>query len=463
MHKSILIILALLSFSQVSSQTKITTENFTKINISGNANIRLAQDSSCALVYSGNNSLNLIDHSVKNGTLTINGFSGDNLLIKLPFLESVTISGIGKVTGESTFEVNELNLDVSGDGKMELDINAKKVNAEVSGLGKITLSGTAQDANFLIPGSGKIDAINLKTIRCNANISGMGKCEVDVIDEMNTNISGAGSIIYKNRPKIVNENISGVGSVKKAKDEGTSVESGADTTRLTFGDDQVWIIGKKDSYFEKRQNIKPIWQGFEMGINTYMDDGGTFTLDPDKKNFELREEKSVSVGLNLLQTQFELGNSNTWFFTGLGVTWNNYRFDSDVYLENGPYTNALVDTTSNMGHIKSKLVAVYLTAPVMFEVFTSRVKKRTFHIGVGGMLGYKIGSHTKRKVEIDGDISKQKEFDDFNLNNFRYGFRAAIGFGSFNVYADYYPSALFEKNKGPELYPVNFGITLLGF
>ena len=200
-----------------------------------------------------------------------------------------------------------------------------------------------------------------------------------------------------------------------------------------------------------------------MGLNSYVDNNGSFTLSPGKENFELRTEKSVSVGLNILQDQIELGRSNVWFLTGLGITWNNYRFASNVVLENGPYTNANVDTTSSIGYQKSKLVAIYLTAPVMMEVFTSRNQKKAFHLGFGGMLGLRIGSHTKQKIEIDNDVSKVKVFDDFNLNPFRYGFRVAIGYRKFNIFADYYASTLFKNNEGPVLYPVNAGITFIGF
>lgn len=79
------------------------------------------------------------------------------------------------------------------------------------------------------------------------------------------------------------------------------------------------------------------------------------------------------------------------------------------------------------------------------------------------MLGLRIGSHTKQKIEIDGDIKKLKAHESFNLNPIRYGFRVAVGYGKFNFFVDYYTSTLFKDNKGPVLYPVNAGITIAGF
>ena len=99
----------------------------------------------------------------------------------------------------------------------------------------------------------------------------------------------------------------------------------------------------------------------------------------------------------------------------------------------------------------------------MFEIFTSKKSKRAFHIGVGAMLGYKIGAHTKARFTEEGTTEKPKQYDDFYLNPFRYGARVAIGYRKFNIFADYYASEMFRDGKGPELFPVSVGITLAAF
>jgi len=229
-----------------------------------------------------------------------------------------------------------------------------------------------------------------------------------------------------------------------------------------FGKAQVLIIGGKDSTrHEKKSHTKPVWGGFEMGINSYMNSNGNFDLPHGYEFLELRAEKSISVGLNLIQKNYELGHSNIWFFTGLGITWNNYRFASNVTLNSTSTISATVDTTSNIDYVKSKLVVSYLTAPLMFEVFTSRDRTKAFHFGAGALVGLRIMSHTKQKYEIDGDSFKTKVFNDFGLNPFRLGVRAAVGFTNFNIYADYYFSTLFKNGRGPDLFPVNIGISLI--
>ncbi len=467
------IALALTTFIyfSINAQTIYKGEPFTKIRISDWGNVIVKQDSVFSIITEGDNSILGGKTIVKNGTLQVSSYGENKIRVSLPVLEQVTIDGHGSVKGESLFTTDKLTLNISGDGKINLEVAATTIDVKISGVGKIVLSGRTQEANFSIPGAGKIDGLELKAIRCHANISGIGKCLIDVIDELNTSISGNGKVVYKTFPKKATEEISGMGSVKgineSEKDDDTGIENkpciADDTTRLVFGKKQIWIFGGTDSSHEKKESLKPIWAGFEMGINSFMDNGGTLTLSSGKENFDLRTEKSISVALNVLQYDVQLGKSNIWLLTGLGITWNNYRFDNKIILEGGSFTKAIVDTTSNVKYLKSKLTTSYLTAPVMLQVYTSKNIKKAFHLGGGAMLGLRIGSHTKRKIEVNDDIVKIKDHDDFNLNPFRVGFRFVLGYGKLNLFADYYASTLFKTNKGPVLFPVNAGITLVGF
>jgi len=431
---------------------------FSKIEIESIAKVYLRQDPVQSVKVSSDGMLRKVETTVSNNTLHIEGNAEGELTISVPQIEKISIEGKGEVIGQSPLNSDQLRLDISGDGKMILDVHVKELKANISGLGKITLAGTAENSDFDISGSGKIDAYELKTVKCKANISGLGKCMIDVTDNLTTDISGSGSVVYKTKPKNSSENISGVGKISECCPPG-----GSDTTRFELGKSHVIIISPKDSTrHHKRSATKPIWGGFEMGINSYMNSAGNFDLPHGYEFLELREEKSISVGLNLIQKNYELGHSNIWFFTGLGITWNNYRLANNVTLNSTSPISATIDTTSNIDYIKSKLVVSYLTAPFMIEAFTSRNPKKAFHIGAGALVGLRLMSHTKQKYEIDGDSFKSKVYSDFGLNPFRLGVRAAVGFHHLNLYADYYFSTLFKNGKGPALYPVNIGITLIG-
>ncbi|HEU5146680.1 MAG TPA: PorT family protein, partial [Chryseosolibacter sp.] len=69
-----------------------------------------------------------------------------------------------------------------------------------------------------------------------------------------------------------------------------------------------------------------------------------------------------------------------------------------------------------------------------------------------------ISSKTKLVYESDGEREKEKNRDDFNLNNLRYGVRLQIGLRSTDLFINYDMNELFATDKGPELNAVSFGI-----
>ena len=96
-----------------------------------------------------------------------------------------------------------MSFKIGGNGKIEMEVHAKSVNASISGLGKIILHGTADQADISISGSGKVDALDLTVASCTASISGLGKCLIDVTDNLDAQISGSGTVTYKNPPRIL--------------------------------------------------------------------------------------------------------------------------------------------------------------------------------------------------------------------------------------------------------------------
>lgn len=443
-------------------------EPFTKVELTSVGKVYVSRGDSNYVEINTSGSKQGIDTKVRNNTLYIQSDVDAEYRITMKTVEGLAVSGIGEIISSGTIAADQLRLDVSGSGKMTLDMDVKDLTIDISGVGKMTLSGKAENANIEIAGSGKVEAFDLVVKNCVAEISGVGKCNIDVTESLKSDISGMGSVNYKNKPAQVSSDVSGVGSLNdKDADEVKSGSGKSDTTHLSIGDSKILIV-RSDSVIakrkEKNEKSKPIWGGVELGFNNFVNSAGKMEVPSGYDYLDLNTGKSVTIALNILQKNFRLGHSNVWLFTGLGVTWNNYRFDKNVNLSSASSTiTGNFDTTSTRTYVKSKLTASYLTVPVMLEVFTSKKSKNAFHLGVGAMLGYKIGSHTKTRYSEAGSTEKPKQYDDFYLNPFRYGARVAIGYRKFNVYADYYASTLFRDKKGPELYPVAIGVTLAAF
>jgi hypothetical protein len=138
-----------------------------------------------------------------------------DVYITAPSIQALDVSGSGRIYGKNKITSDQLDLGVSGSGRMERDVDASMIEASVSGSGKIMVDGTGKDLEIHISGSGSVDAEHLKVENVEARISGSGRCEVNVSKSIDAHISGSGSVYYKGDPDKVNSNTSGSGRVKK--------------------------------------------------------------------------------------------------------------------------------------------------------------------------------------------------------------------------------------------------------
>ena len=205
--------------------------------------------------------------------------------------------------------------------------------------------------------------------------------------------------------------------------------------------------------------FKGHWAAVEMGVNSFAKvDYKGYTPD---YFMDLNQNKSFEVGLNFLRYSIGLQKDkrNIGLVTGLGLTFNDYRFSNPYTIEivDGKVSSKLIDET---GLSKSKLTTSYLTVPLMLEFqipVSGNNKKLYFSGGVIG--GLKVGSHTK--VKIDGHKSKDR--GDFNINPFRYGATARFGYKGINLFGTYYFSTFFKDSRGPKMYPFTIGIGLMNW
>jgi hypothetical protein len=128
------------------------------------------------------------------------------------------LTGSGEIllgSSDSGFvETGKLDIDHTGSGKMEIDVDADEIEVDLTGSGEIELYGSADATNFSISGSGEIKADHLTQLECYASISGSGRIYVYVEEYLEVKISGSGDIYYKGYPAIKDPIISGSGSLR---------------------------------------------------------------------------------------------------------------------------------------------------------------------------------------------------------------------------------------------------------
>jgi len=259
----------------------------------------------------------------------------------------------------------------------------------------------------------------------------------------------------------------------RTKTDSTNFRIGKQSITIIDDDDNTTFRFKNrnrdrfdwDVDYKRKRDFKGHWAGFEIGINGLMDKTNSLTLKDDLAWLDLKQARSVNVNINFMQYSIGFGTDKIGLLTGMGFEFNNYHFSNPITLglENGITT---VDSTYIDGGFdvqKTKLSTTHLTIPLILEgQIPVGGHRHRIHIAAGVIGGLRIGSHTK-VIYDDNGKKKDKNRDDFNLATLRYGFTARIGFRGIKLYANYYPVQLFEKTKGPEVYPFSIGLVLLNF
>lgn len=199
------------------------------VNMSGVSELDISAPVDAKVYFDGESSVTLkgpsdvlacIKTRVKGHSLYIETQEGMDINISksvqaelhLPAINSLDVSGAGKVSLLTPFKADHFSLGMSGAGTIVIDrIEANSFDADLSGAADLKLNaGIVEKASYELSGSGNIDAMNVEHRSAKVDISGAADASLNVSEVLDAEISGAGSIRYKGRPKI-NQDVSGAG------------------------------------------------------------------------------------------------------------------------------------------------------------------------------------------------------------------------------------------------------------
>ncbi len=197
----------------------------------------------------------------------------------------------------------------------------------------------------------------------------------------------------------------------------------------------------------------------DIGISGYLNEVGSPNPPTSMPELKLNYGKSINVQLHLFRSRLSLIRHHLNMFYGLSLDFNNYRFADDYTLT--PDVAYVTPVATEDPARKSKLSNTYLKLPVMLNFESNPHElKRSFHFSAGAYGSVLLTAHTKVKTET---LKKIKVRDDFNLSQLAYGLTGQIGYGWFNIYANYALNTMFNKGEGPSVNPFSIGISLIGF
>jgi hypothetical protein len=249
------------------------------------------------------------------------------------------------------------------------------------------------------------------------------------------------------------------------------VFSQKDTTKIVWKKGEILLITDRDSnnlntskktedtilIKFKSKRFKSKWAGISIGTTGFLTKAGSFDLPETYSFLELNQPKSINFNINLIEKNINLIKNQVGIVTGLGFSWNNYRFNKKIVLTTFDTLSYLNDTLIK----KSKLTVSLLRVPLLFEFHIPiNNSKNIIYISAGAVGALRIGTHSKQTYIVKGDLNANKNYNDFYLNPLFYSLDFRMGIDNFGLYFNYQPMSLFKNNKGPELYGWSIGISL---
>ncbi|NND08910.1 MAG: DUF2807 domain-containing protein [Saprospiraceae bacterium] len=196
-----------------------SVRDFTGVRLTMDANVFITQGEVQDVTITAQ--ANIIDElqlRVRNDVLIIDtdrcirDFNEVDIFITIPEIRELSLSGSGKIIGENTFLVEDIELNLTGSGDIDLGLEAEYIRGAISGSGEVTLEGKGRSLDYRISGSGDLSAFDLFVRQADLTISGSGDMEVFVEEFLDVRISGSGDVMYKGNPEI-DSRVSGSGNV----------------------------------------------------------------------------------------------------------------------------------------------------------------------------------------------------------------------------------------------------------
>lgn len=210
--------------------------------------------------------------------------------------------------------------------------------------------------------------------------------------------------------------------------------------------------------------------GIDLGMNNFLENG----KNPSGENYEVRPWGSWYIAFKTTNNTHVGGKFHLLWGADLNIYSFKFQNDNTRLVKTD---DRLIFTAPDIPDAhKSKLEVIYLNISAVPMLQFGRGHSHNhwgewedlslgsssdggFRIGLGMYGGYRLGGKAKYVTKNDGK-SKDKDHDNFFLQNWRYGVRFQTGFSNFDFFFNYDLNELFIEGRGPELNAFSFGVIL---
>lgn len=469
---SSLVLIGLSASAQTSQQRDISS--FTKLEVSGATSVVFTQGEPASVkVTAGESEFDNVQTTVENDVLNIRSkgtFKGPvKVYVTGPSLKEITVSGASKVSIPDTLKAESLEINATGASSVKGIVKTSSVSVSASGASGVELAGITKASQSTISGASVFKAYDLLSENTRITTSGASSAKVYASQKITADATGSSSVKFKGNPEDVSAEASTSSSIARVVDDSVSKNKGdsKDSTTINLRKKKFIIIDKDldiDTHLSSKDDDFHNWAGFGIGVNGWTTPGGNFNLPKGQKYMELDYGKSLNFQLNPFEKDIHIYKNYVNLVVGLGFEWSQYQFSNKTTLNpDSSFTFGTIDSSNAFNYKKNRFKTTFVNVPLLLEFNTNKNPDKAFHVAVGVIGGYRLGSRTRQVLEDDGLDLKLVRKDSYNMNPFRVNAHASIGYRNFTLYADYAMTPLFVNGKGPELYPFTFGVKLISF
>jgi hypothetical protein len=196
-------------------------EPFTGVELSGNIEMELVQDTLNSLVIKTSPSImSNIKTEVEDGVLKIytEKFHLNRevkVLLSARQINSIEASGVTRIRTAGKFTTDKLNLDISGASDADLDLQVNQdLKIELSGASHADIEGVAYNLKSRTTGTTHLEADNLRVKNAKVYGSGASQINLNATDSLEVEVSGATSFNNKTKPSFIKQSNTGASEIK---------------------------------------------------------------------------------------------------------------------------------------------------------------------------------------------------------------------------------------------------------
>ena len=336
------------------------------------------------------------NYEMADGAVVLMG--SDDYQVAVRQLESVYVTGSGDVIGQGTMTGGNLAIWDLSSGDVRMSVDYDTIRVKMTGSGDVALSGRCKVLYADMYGSGDL---RIQSLQC---------------DDINVSVYGSGRVVTG---------------------------------------DSSYSNSWKPLQRERGLLLYPHWQGFEAGLNMFIDPSNMNTFTGPNESMAIRPLRSWYFGFNIADVGIAFNKKHTvGMFTGVGIGWNNYSWKNSVKMtvEGNELVNELLPDDRPVKN--SKFGVLYAQVPLMIEVRPTR----HMYIDFGVTGGIRLAAWNRIKY---GDGENRKTYSNYLTNLFKCDASLRIGGEDVGFFANYALVPTFVKGReAAKAHPLMLGFSV---